>query len=34
MNVAVQRSGVGGGGRWGCDPIIPWLIDNYNLLVR
>ena len=29
MSVAVQRSGEGGG----YDPIIPWLIDNYNLLL-
>ena len=33
MSVAVQRSGGGRGREGGCDPIIPWLIDNYNLLV-
>ena len=34
MSVAQRSEGGGRGREGGCDPIIPWLIGNYNLLVR
>ena len=30
MSVAQRSYGGGRGREGGCDPIIPWLIDNYN----
>ena len=33
MSVAQRSEGEGWEGRESCDPIIPRLIDNYNLLV-